>query len=221
MCCKGLQTVNHRGVAQWRKKIYISADLCFSTLNPRTNKKTNTYIEDSRFCIQEEQLDRYDVLQLCDVFYIEPMKGERVNSICFCFSACVMMSAFKNHPNNTRLLYILMTIRVIGLWFITKRIYQKEVVSPAGQLWKKWIDTWPGSWGQWGRTSLKSHGQEPCGPSATTYVDRCNSQKTISAIHILNIWHILVLTYIQVWRNTLDVPHTCHRKTQVQKILSL
>lgn len=40
-------------------------------------------------------------------------------NMCYCFPACIRMSAFKNHPNDTRLLYILMTIRVMGydlLW---------------------------------------------------------------------------------------------------------
>lgn len=191
-CCKGLQTVNHRGVAQWRKKIYISRFM-FQHIKP-PDKQEDKHLHCRQQISHSGRTTRPLWCPSAVWCFLHRTYGGWKGwlNVCYCFP-----SAFKNHPGDTRLLYILMTIRVIRLWFITKRfidLYHKEVASPAGQLVKKWIDTWPGSWGQWGRTSLKSHGQEPCGPSATTYVDHCNSQKTISAIHILNILHIFVLT---------------------------
>lgn len=61
-----------------------------------------------------------------------------------------------------------------------EKVYVNRAVLPAGEpvlCMRRWIITWPGSWERWTQASLKSHVQELCGPSATTYADHCNSKQ--------------------------------------------
>lgn len=74
-CYKGPETVNHH----WKssvKKTKTTSRIMFHHFKPQKEQGKNTYIVYSWFCIQEEQLNRYDVLQLRDVFYIKSFRDK-------------------------------------------------------------------------------------------------------------------------------------------------
>lgn len=105
-----------------------------------------------------------------------------------------------------------------------------KLVLPAGELVscvevnkkrKKRVITWPRSWGQWARTSLKSRDRELFDPSATIYADHCKNKGMGSCYTITHKHGQLWIFRLQNNKTQLDISHTCHRKTQVRRTPSL
>ena len=142
----------------------------------RKTQEKHTYVVDSGFCIQEEQLHCNDVLELCDIFYIKPIRGMKADAAVLRVKLRVsgwqfnmdVLSRRYDFKDNTKQECCITELPRASCW-------QPRCGAPWWR--KKWTITWPGSLGRWARTSSKSHAREPCGPSATTYADHCQGGK--------------------------------------------